>query len=103
MIRRPPRSTLFPYTTLFRSHGVGEPRHPANAIEVLRQLLALFFVAGDFFLRERVEPAVGSHRLEVAEASEAALNGREVGEETAQPALVDVKHAAALRFFRDDV
>src|SRR5215208_7243648 len=23
MIRRPPRSTLFPYTTLFRSHRVG--------------------------------------------------------------------------------
>src|SRR2546426_6698634 len=23
MIRRPPRSTLFPYTTLFRSHGDG--------------------------------------------------------------------------------
>src|SRR2546425_7994090 len=27
MIRRPPRSTLFPYTTLFRS-GVGQPLHP---------------------------------------------------------------------------
>src|SRR5258708_20088957 len=27
MIRRPPRSTLFPYTTLFRSH-VHELRHP---------------------------------------------------------------------------
>src|SRR6266436_9343661 len=26
MIRRPPRSTLFPYTTLFRSHRAGEPR-----------------------------------------------------------------------------
>src|SRR5256885_2013995 len=27
MIRRPPRSTLFPYTTLFRSHhGVGDDR-----------------------------------------------------------------------------
>src|SRR5438132_10562961 len=25
MIRRPPRSTLFPYTTLFRSELVGEP------------------------------------------------------------------------------
>src|ERR1051326_6614069 len=25
MIRRPPRSTLFPYTTLFRSLGVAEP------------------------------------------------------------------------------
>src|SRR3712207_7187787 len=24
MIRRPPRSTLFPYTTLFRSHGAGD-------------------------------------------------------------------------------
>src|SRR5256885_7049563 len=32
MIRRPPRSTLFPYTTLFRSHAVrggpGEQRAP---------------------------------------------------------------------------
>src|SRR3712207_7590899 len=26
MIRRPPRSTLFPYTTLFRSHDVVYPR-----------------------------------------------------------------------------
>src|SRR3712207_7064406 len=25
MIRRPPRSTLFPYTTLFRSRGPGRP------------------------------------------------------------------------------
>src|SRR2546427_6792618 len=25
MIRRPPRSTLFPYTTLFRSRGHGRP------------------------------------------------------------------------------
>src|SRR5258705_4018742 len=27
MIRRPPRSTLFPYTTLFRSAGVALKRH----------------------------------------------------------------------------
>src|SRR2546427_9441233 len=26
MIRRPPRSTLFPYTTLFRSHPLHGPR-----------------------------------------------------------------------------
>src|SRR2546430_3864076 len=32
MIRRPPRSTLFPYTTLFRSILVGED--PASAIYV---------------------------------------------------------------------
>src|SRR5437762_14227825 len=29
MIRRPPRSTLFPYTTLFRSHRRAEARDPA--------------------------------------------------------------------------
>src|SRR3712207_8125661 len=27
MIRRPPRSTLFPYTTLFRSRMAREPEH----------------------------------------------------------------------------
>src|SRR5215213_3482324 len=27
MIRRPPRSTLFPYTTLFRSHLRSHPEH----------------------------------------------------------------------------
>src|SRR2546427_9096162 len=27
MIRRPPRSTLFPYTTLFRSQGARRPRY----------------------------------------------------------------------------
>src|SRR3712207_7556476 len=36
MIRRPPRSTLFPYTTLFRSRGAGivEVRLPAIAAGV---------------------------------------------------------------------
>src|SRR5687768_17636336 len=29
MIRRPPRSTLFPYTTLFRSQGVDGHEHDA--------------------------------------------------------------------------
>src|SRR2546425_3991919 len=28
MIRRPPRSTLFPYTTLFRSYVTQQDRHP---------------------------------------------------------------------------
>src|SRR3712207_8618485 len=40
MIRRPPRSTLFPYTTLFRSDGaevLGEIRaaHPRTRVAVL--------------------------------------------------------------------
>src|SRR5438309_7939079 len=32
MIRRPPRSTLFPYTTLFRSHGA-DVGYAADGIE----------------------------------------------------------------------
>src|SRR5438477_4743085 len=38
MIRRPPRSTLFPYTTLFRSHGSensGGHRGPQQAFPAL--------------------------------------------------------------------
>src|ERR1039457_7709207 len=31
MIRRPPRSTLFPYTTLFRSNGTTPEHPPATA------------------------------------------------------------------------
>src|SRR5256886_13300292 len=34
MIRRPPRSTLFPYTTLFRSRGAGSGAPQARAREL---------------------------------------------------------------------
>src|SRR5689334_24781748 len=43
MIRRPPRSTLFPYTTLFRSrptHGWGNPGGPSLALSELALLQA---------------------------------------------------------------
>src|SRR5256885_12266328 len=47
MIRRPPRSTLFPYTTLFRSvYG----RNPGLAREVARQIRSgrsVFAAVGD--------------------------------------------------------
>src|SRR5256885_13298107 len=38
MIRRPPRSTLFPYTTLFRSTGTYGPHPIAEAPEAERRL-----------------------------------------------------------------
>src|SRR2546430_10989470 len=37
MIRRPPRSTLFPYTTLFRSRG---QRHSREAIKTRTSVLS---------------------------------------------------------------
>src|SRR5260370_27198959 len=55
MIRRPPRSTLFPYTTLFRSHSDG-----AFLEDAAEALLALCQLAGDASLlvahRARREP-----------------------------------------------
>src|SRR3712207_9325349 len=47
MIRRPPRSTLFPYTTLFRSSGqvfrmvMYHPRHPDGRYETANQVREL--------------------------------------------------------------
>src|SRR3712207_7304112 len=54
MIRRPPRSTLFPYTTLFRSL-VGEPVH------VLQQVQAAH--------RPRRQPGTAAVRVEQPELS----------------------------------
>src|SRR2546427_6557382 len=51
MIRRPPRSTLFPYTTLFRSLGV-RPDHPLR-IEIRIETL------GDAI---EVQQRFGEHR-----------------------------------------
>src|SRR3712207_8911312 len=36
MIRRPPRSTLFPYTTLFRSRAQGGDRAPGDQLAEAR-------------------------------------------------------------------
>src|SRR3712207_8208635 len=54
MIRRPPRSTLFPYTTLFRSGGPGQrltpdlPDYPSVGMQLSRGGdLFVFSKAGD--------------------------------------------------------
>src|SRR3712207_8227791 len=38
MIRRPPRSTLFPYTTLFRSYHLLAASSPCNDLLTLRRV-----------------------------------------------------------------
>ena len=71
--------------------------------EVLLQLLLFLLDLGDLLLGDRLVAAVGLHRFEVAEPREAALDGREVGQQAAEPALVDEVHAGALRLFGDRV
>src|SRR5256885_3833192 len=55
MIRRPPRSTLFPYTTLFRSvhfgscvlEGEGGPWRPAKTVMIVRRVACAAPAAAD--------------------------------------------------------
>src|SRR2546428_7018973 len=53
MIRRPPRSTLFPYTTLFRSVSAEDTHHPAASGGVLAAKLQAKFVNFSKFPRNR--------------------------------------------------
>src|SRR3712207_4315697 len=94
MIRRPPRSTLFPYTTLFRSLGPHEPLRPvdvraeANALLLDREDPALAIAPAALDLighravahREDLEAAgVGDHRAVPAhEAVDAAERPNEI-------------------------
>src|SRR5256885_7983920 len=61
MIRRPPRSTLFPYTTLFRSHRVGEIRlfggNQVTQIRLHRSQISLLFRVGELRNRDRGQNA----------------------------------------------
>src|SRR3712207_7988228 len=47
MIRRPPRSTLFPYTTLFRSEDGGQDERDVRDVEVGAHAEAQHGHAGD--------------------------------------------------------
>src|SRR5256885_2474395 len=63
MIRRPPRSTLFPYTTLFRSvfDAVGE------FLAVREQLLEVTETAGHRLAPRVDDPGVGQHQVDESE------------------------------------
>src|SRR3712207_7198471 len=57
MIRRPPRSTLFPYTTLFRSPaGEHEDLHPVEQLaDLLRRPLGALVLGGHPGLRRLLD------------------------------------------------
>src|SRR3712207_8753927 len=63
MIRRPPRSTLFPYTTLFRSDRAACCQRPASAV-VRRRRDVLCGSHSDVGLRRRGAGRVGRPRSE---------------------------------------
>ena len=81
-------------------HRVGQRGHVLDAADVLLEL-------GELALEHQrllLDPDLGAGldlRLHVLQALERALDGLEVGQHAAEPALVDVGHAAAPGFLRD--
>src|SRR3712207_9543797 len=70
MIRRPPRSTLFPYTTLFRSVWMARALPPDGHIDTI-ELEALHADAAEHWLREAgVSERVTVHRGRAADVLE---------------------------------
>src|SRR3712207_8633116 len=61
MIRRPPRSTLFPYTTLFRSDGqqAQPPQHILGAHQLLHERIA--WPSDDIQRRVILDDRAGAH------------------------------------------
>src|SRR2546427_13032169 len=65
MIRRPPRSTLFPYTTLFRSLVILAGSHAQEGIWILWSVLILFAI-----LSATQDIAIDAYTIELLEKHE---------------------------------
>src|SRR3712207_6374051 len=94
MIRRPPRSTLFPYTTLFRSDPVPS-RLPCRLRDLPEDRAALQFCRG---ILEAVEPYAAAIKLQAAFFERLGPAGMGIyrdlilaSEELALPVIADVK------------
>src|SRR2546428_12224991 len=77
MIRRPPRSTLFPYTTLFRSM-LGFHKQMDNRIKLLEEILSfrmqgVEFDNGDMYVDGHKAASDVQHTYHHYQTSEAAL------------------------------
>src|SRR2546421_2066629 len=85
MIRRPPRSTLFPYTTLFRSIWTRERlatvrtgELPPPEIDTVMQLTPIYLVqfADDDVIRAIVDKAAGGKKIRRSEEHTSELQSR---------------------------
>src|SRR2546430_16938265 len=89
MIRRPPRSTLFPYTTLFRS-----PTETMKKVQPARSLIEFPGVTKSSIPQWRKELGERVREVQERKAREALLEDREtgalVGEEESRTPLLEL-------------
>src|SRR2546426_6756810 len=70
MIRRPPRSTLFPYTTLFRSHQLRVSRRGQMCGRAGRAFQPPLHVRFEFTHERGMRELIGEHRCDAQRRSE---------------------------------
>src|SRR2546421_7164388 len=70
MIRRPPRSTLFPYTTLFRSQLFHQERAMGPAVDMYREMRAKSAPIPIGALLARISRRSGEHTSELQSRSD---------------------------------
>src|SRR5688572_31106956 len=75
MLRRPPRSTLFPYTTLFRSHVTPPPPPRATLAAIVRRALEEDAGRGDITSEACIAPTL-AYRAELRAREALVLSGR---------------------------
>ena len=76
MIRRPPRSTLFPYTTLFRSN-IGAPQHIRQMLTAIKgEIDSNTIIVRDF--KTPLSPMDRSTKMKINKETQA-LNATQIG------------------------
>src|SRR5258706_4415404 len=98
MIRRPPRSTLFPYTTLFRSLQILD----AGAAQLLEQGLGQLFIGlGDDLARVRIDDRSEEHTSELQSLTN--LVCRLLLEKKKKKLIHDVPRVALACYYREQL
>src|SRR5437899_6319018 len=73
MIKRPPRSTLFPYTTLFRSREIGNHAQVSISGETLMTSISQmvkWIVANPFSFKPKIENSIPDHLKKCAKCEQ---------------------------------
>src|SRR2546427_5215199 len=97
MIRRPPRSTLFPYTTLFRSGSLGEARkHTAAPTSSRTHSAVMLNSVREILHRDRKSTRLNSSHSQISYAVFCLKKKKKKKNYENQQLYVQIKHRSLL-------
>ncbi|MPM90216.1 hypothetical protein SDC9_137334 [bioreactor metagenome] len=82
---------------------IGQTAHILDAADRLLQLFHFTTGGQRFALGQTLDGTIFNHGFHFFQALDRLLDGLEVGQHAAEPALVNVRHAGATRFFGEDL